>query len=92
MKLITRMRHQTAAQKNEALEHPHDQMKRSTKGIYMFVSQMNKLIDENFPDGDVLHIKDAFPDGDVLNIKDAFPDGDVLHIKKIDGGIAHGSI
>ena len=53
MKLINQMR-QNAAQKNKAPEHPHDQMKRSTKGIYMFVSQMNKLIEENFPDGDVL--------------------------------------
>ena len=79
MKLINQMR-QNAAQKNEAPAHLHREMKRSTKGIYMFVSQMNKLIEENFPDGDVLHIKDAFPDGDVL------------HIKKIDGGIAHGSI
>ena len=80
MKLITRMRHQTAAQKNEALEHLHREMKRSTKGFYMFVSQMNKLIENAFPDGDVLHIKDAFPDGDVL------------HIKRITGGIIHGEI
>ena len=58
MKIINQMRHQNAAQKNKAPEHPHDQMKRSTKGIYMFVSQMNKLIEDAFPDGDVLHIKD----------------------------------
>ena len=69
MKLINQKRHQPAAQKNEALEHPHDQMKRSTKGIYMFVSQKNKLIEDVFPDGDVLHIEDTFPDGDVLRIK-----------------------
>ena len=79
MKLINQKR-QNAAQKNKAPEHPHDQMKRSTKGIYMFVSQMNKLIEYVFPDGDVLHIKDIFPDGDVLHIKDIFPDGDVLRI------------
>ena len=79
MKLINPTR-QNAAQKNKAPEHLHREMKRSTKGIYMFISQKNKLIE------------DAFPDGDVLHIKDVFPDGDVLHIKKIDGGIAHGSI
>ena len=62
MKLITRMRHQTAAQKNEAPEHLHREMKRSTKGIYMFVSQKNKLIEDVFPDGDVLHIEGIFRD------------------------------
>ena len=60
MKLITRMRHQTAAQKNEALEHLNGPTKRSTKGIYMFVSQKNKLIEDAFPDGDVLHIETIF--------------------------------
>ena len=57
MKLINQMR-QNAAQKNEAPELHHGEMKRSTKGIYMFVSQKNKLIEDAFPDGDVLHIKD----------------------------------
>ena len=57
MKLINQMRYQTAAQKNKAPEHLHREMKRSTKGIYMFVSQMNKLIEDVFPDGDVLHIE-----------------------------------
>ena len=61
MKLINQMR-QNAAQRNEALEHPHDQMKRSTKGIYMFVSQKDKLIENAFPDGDVLHIEGIFRD------------------------------
>ena len=92
MNLINRMRHQTAAQKNEALALHHGEMKRSIKGFYMFVSQKNKLIENAFPDGDVLHIENAFPDGDVLRIKNAFPDGDVLHIKRITGGTAHGSI
>ena len=80
MKIINKMRHQTAAQKNEALALHHGEMKRSIKGFYMFVSQKNKLIENAFPDGDVLHIKDIFPDGDVL------------HIKKITGGTAHGII
>ena len=84
MKLITRMRHQTAAQKNEnpALN-LHRQRKTSSRDTYMFVSQMNKLIEENFPEGDVLHIKDTFPDGDVLNIESSYPDGDVLHLETI---------
>ena len=57
MKLINRMRHQTAAQKNETPAHLQGKMKTSTRGIYMFVSQKNKLIEDVFPDGDVLHIK-----------------------------------
>ena len=36
---------------------PHDQARTSSRGIYMFVSQMNKLIEDAFPDGDVLHIE-----------------------------------
>ena len=56
MKLINQMR-QNAAQKNEAPAHLQGKMKTSTKGIYMFVSQMNKLIEDAFPDGDVLHIE-----------------------------------
>ena len=60
MNLINRMRHQTAAQKNEAPELHHGEMKRRTKGIYMFVSQKNKLIEDAFPDGDVLHIETIF--------------------------------
>ena len=79
MNLINQMR-QNAAQKNKAPAHLHREMKRSTKGIYMFVSLKNKLIEN------------AFPDGDVLRIKNIFPDGDVLHIKKITGGTAHGII
>ena len=66
MKIINRMQIQSIVQnqlckadtrKNEAPEHLHDQMKRSTRGIYMFVSQKNKLIEDTFPDGDVLHIE-----------------------------------
>ena len=43
--------------KNEAPAHLQGKMKTSTKGIYMFVSQKNKLIEDAFPDGDVLHIE-----------------------------------
>ena len=56
MKLINQIQ-QNAAQKNKAPAHLHREMKRSTKGIYMFVSQMNKIIEDAFPDGDVLHIE-----------------------------------
>ena len=59
MKLINQMR-QNAAQKNKAPAHLQGKMKTSTKGIYMFVSQMNKLIEDVFPDGDVLHINTLF--------------------------------
>ena len=57
MNLINQKQHQPAAQKTEAPAHLHREMKRSTKGFYMFVSQMYKLIEDAFPDGDVLHIK-----------------------------------
>ena len=57
MKLINPTR-QNAAQKNKApATFPYYPTKRSTKGIYMFVSQKNKIIEDAFPDGDVLHIK-----------------------------------
>ena len=56
MKLINQKR-QNAAQKTEAPAHLQGKMKTSTKGIYMFVSQKNKLIEDAFPDGDVLHIQ-----------------------------------
>ena len=36
---------------------PHDQARTSSRDIYMFVSQKNKIIEDVFPDGDVLHIK-----------------------------------
>ena len=36
---------------------PHDQARTSSRDIYMFVSQKNKLIEDVFPDGDVLHIE-----------------------------------
>ena len=60
MNPINQMRHQTAAQKNKAPAHLQGKMKTSTKGIYMFVSQMNKLIEYVFPDGDVLRIDTLF--------------------------------
>ena len=60
MNLINQIR-QTAAQKNKApATFPYYPTKRSTKGIYMFVSQKNKLIEDVFPDGDVLHIETIF--------------------------------
>ena len=71
MNLINKIR-QNAAQKNKAPAHLQGKMKTSTKGIYMFVSQMNKIIEDAFPDGDVLHIEDIFPDGDVLHIDTLF--------------------
>ena len=55
--IIHQLRHQNAAQKNKAPEHLNRPTKRSTKGFYMFVSQKNKLIEDVFPDGDVLHIE-----------------------------------
>ena len=36
---------------------PHDQARTSSRDIYMFVSQKNKIIGNAFPDGDVLHIE-----------------------------------
>ena len=36
---------------------PHDQARTSSRDTYMFVSQKNKIIEDVFPDGDVLHIK-----------------------------------
>ena len=72
MNLINKIR-QNAAQKNKApATFPYYPTKRSTKGIYMFVSQKNKIIEETYPDGDVLHIEDIFPDGDVLHINTLF--------------------
>ena len=56
MKLINQMR-QNAAQKNKAPAHLQGKMKTSTKGIYMCVSQMNKIIGSTYPDGDVLYIE-----------------------------------
>ena len=53
----TAQNRETNIQKNETPAHYHREMKRSTRGIYMFVSQKNKLIEDVFPDGDVLHIK-----------------------------------
>ena len=53
----TAQNRETNIQKNETPAHYHREMKRSTRGIYMFVSQMNKLIEDAYPDGDVLHIK-----------------------------------
>ena len=35
----------------------HRQRKTSSRDTYMFVSLKNKLIEDAFPDGDVLHIK-----------------------------------
>ena len=35
----------------------HRQRKTSSRDTYMFVSQKNKIIEDVFPDGDVLHIK-----------------------------------
>ena len=61
MNLINQKRHQPAAQKNKApATFPYYPTKRSTKGIYMFVSQKNKIIEDAFPDGDVLHIDTLF--------------------------------
>ena len=45
---------------NQKTETPADsprQRKTSSRDTYMFVSQMNKIIEDVFPDGDVLHIK-----------------------------------
>ena len=53
----TAQNRETNIQKNETPAHYHREMKRSTKGFYMFVSQKNKLIEDVFPDGDVLHIE-----------------------------------
>ena len=56
---------QNAAQNRETniqkTENPalnlHRQRKTSSRDTYMFVSQKNKIIEDVFPDGDVLHIK-----------------------------------
>ena len=63
MNLINQKRHQPAAQKNKAPAHLQGKMKTSTKGIYMFVSQKNKIIGSTYPDGDVLHIDTLFKAG-----------------------------
>ena len=57
MNLINQIR-QTAAQKNESPAlNLQSERKTSSRDIYMFVSLKNKLIEDVFPDGDVLHIK-----------------------------------
>ena len=50
---------------NQKTETPADsprQRKTSSRDTYMFVSQMNKIIEDVFPDGDVLHIEGIFRD------------------------------
>ena len=48
---------ETNIQKTETPADSPRQRKTSSRDTYMFVSQMNKLIEDAYPDGDVLHIE-----------------------------------
>ena len=53
----TAQNRETNIQKTETPADSPRQRKTSSRDTYMFVSQMNKLIEDAYPDGDVLHIE-----------------------------------